>query len=210
MTTNKEQSGGKRPRSRKSDRRGQKAGQERVQAKVQELIHEPAELPVHEPAQVPLHEPVHAPVHAFEARDEDQTVQVAACQVAASQAIPEEAASELAPMPLIGEVIPPDVPPAGTTQPAAGFAGGIHAIANAYSDYTRKSFQESRSFVERLMGVRSFEEAIEVQGEFAKLAYANFVAESQKMVGLYGQLARQFFRPWGFVATITHVRRQIP
>ena len=35
------------------------------------------------------------------------------------------------------------------------FPGGFHAIATAYSDYTKKSFEDTRSFVEKLSGARS-------------------------------------------------------
>ena len=72
----------------------------------------------------------------------------------------------------------------------------IQTIANAYLDYTRKSLQENRSFVEKLMGVRSFDNAIEVQTEFARQALANFVAGSLKICELYGKLATQMVRPW--------------
>ena len=67
----------------------------------------------------------------------------------------------------------------------------IQTIANAYRDYTRKSLQENRSFVEQLMGARSFDKAVEVQTDYAKQAYANFVAQSQKICGLYSELASQ-------------------
>ncbi len=64
------------------------------------------------------------------------------------------------------------------------------------------------SFVEKLMGVRSFDKAIEVQSEFARQAYANSVAESQKICELYGELAKQIFRPWeGFAAKVTQAGR---
>jgi hypothetical protein len=72
----------------------------------------------------------------------------------------------------------------------------IQTIANAYRDYTRTSFQVNRSFVEKLMGVRSFDKVIEVQTDYARQAYVNFVAESQKICELYGELAKQVFRPW--------------
>ncbi len=99
-------------------------------------------------------------------------------------------------MPLTGEVLPPDVPSIGATAPADYCPISIQTIANAYADYTVKSFEENRSLVEKLIGVRSFDQAIEVQTEFARQAYANFVAESQKICELYGELARQIFRPW--------------
>ena len=39
----------------------------------------------------------------------------------------------------------------------AAFPGGFQAIATAYGDYTKKSFEDTRSFVEKLSGAKSFE-----------------------------------------------------
>ena len=84
------------------------------------------------------------------------------------------------------------------------FPGGLQAIATAYGDYTKKSFEDTKSFVEKLSGVKSLDKAIEVQTEFAKSAYETFVAESQKIAGLYTDLAKQTFKPLeGLVAKFT-------
>ena len=81
---------------------------------------------------------------------------------------------------------------------------GLQAIASAYGDYTKKSFEDTKSFVEKLSGVKSIDKAIEVQTEYAKSAYETFVAESQKIAGLYTDLAKQTFRPLeGIVAKFT-------
>jgi len=72
---------------------------------------------------------------------------------------------------------------------------GFQAIASAYGEYTKKSFEDTKSFVEKLSGVKSVDKAIEVQTEFAKSAYETFVAESQKIAGLYTDLAKQSFKP---------------
>ena len=72
---------------------------------------------------------------------------------------------------------------------------GMQAIASAYGDYTKKSFEDTKSFVEKLSGVKSLDKAIEVQTEFAKSAYETFVAESQKIATLYTDLAKQTFKP---------------
>jgi Phasin protein len=87
--------------------------------------------------------------------------------------------------------------------PMEDYPISIQTIANAYGDYTRKSLLESRSFVEKLMAVRSLDQAIEVQTEFTRQSYANFVAESQKICELYREFARQIFQPWGFAAKMT-------
>jgi phasin family protein len=78
---------------------------------------------------------------------------------------------------------------------AATVQTGLQAIASAYGDYTKKSFEDTKSFVEKLSGVKSIEKALEVQTEFAKSAYETFVAESQKIAGLYTDLAKQTFKP---------------
>jgi phasin family protein len=81
---------------------------------------------------------------------------------------------------------------------------GLQAIAAAYGDYTKKSFEDTRSFVEKLSGVKSLDKVIEAQTEFAKSAYENFIAESQKIAGLYTDLAKQTFKPLeGMVAKFT-------
>jgi hypothetical protein len=81
------------------------------------------------------------------------------------------------------------------------FPTGFQAIATAYGDYTKRSFEDTRAFVEKLTGVKSFEKAIEIQTEFAKTAYETFVSESQKIGALYGDLAKQSYTPLGnFVA----------
>ena len=81
---------------------------------------------------------------------------------------------------------------------------GLQAIASAYGDYTKKSFEDTKSFVEKLSGVKSIDKAIEVQTEYAKSAYETFVAESQKIAALYTDLAKQTFKPLeGMVAKFT-------
>jgi len=86
---------------------------------------------------------------------------------------------------------------------ANSFSNGLQAIATAYGDYAKKSFEDTKSFVEKLSGVKSVEKAIEVQTEFAKTSYETFVAESQKIGELYSDLAKQAFKPFEtFVAKV--------
>ncbi len=78
---------------------------------------------------------------------------------------------------------------------ATSVQNGIQAIASAYGDYTKKSFEDTRSFVEKLSGVKSLDKALEAQTEYAKSSYETFVAESQKIAGLYNDLAKQAYKP---------------
>ena len=78
---------------------------------------------------------------------------------------------------------------------ATTFQSGVQAIATAYGDYAKKSFEDTKSFAEKLSGVKSLDKVLEVQNDYAKTAYETFVAESQKIAGLYTDLAKQTFKP---------------
>src|SRR5438034_5332862 len=78
---------------------------------------------------------------------------------------------------------------------AGSFTRGMQAIATAYADYSRKSFEESKTFVGRLAGVKSFEKAVEIQTEYAKTAYELFLAEMAKIGELYKDLAKETYKP---------------
>lgn len=113
----------------------------------------------------------------------------------------EEAAPEVAPVAatvqaereaaLSGEVLLPE------GREHAPRAIGLVAIAEAHGEYLRQSWLTGRALVERLVAVRSLDEAIQIQDEFAKQAYANFVAQSERICGLYGGWAQQLFAPIG-------------
>src|SRR3984893_5760214 len=84
---------------------------------------------------------------------------------------------------------------------ATTLQNGFQAIASAYGDYTKRSFEDTKSFVEKLSSVKSLDKAMEVQTEYAKSAYETFIAESQKIAGLYTDVAKQTFKPFeGMVA----------
>ena len=91
-----------------------------------------------------------------------------------------------------------EAPEPASTEPstAAPSPVSLQTIANAYRDYTRKSFEQFGSFFEQLSGVRSLDKAMEVQTEFVKRAYENSVTESQKIRELHRKLARQTFEPF--------------
>jgi len=78
---------------------------------------------------------------------------------------------------------------------ANGLQSGLSAIASAYGDYTRKSYEDTRSFVEKFSGVKSLDTALAVQSDYAKTAYETFVAESRNIASLYADLAKQIFKP---------------
>ena len=78
---------------------------------------------------------------------------------------------------------------------ATNVQNGLNAIASAYGDYTKKSYEDTNSFVEKLSGVKSLDKVLEAQTEYATTVYETFVAESQKIASLYTDLAKQLVKP---------------
>lgn len=90
---------------------------------------------------------------------------------------------------------------------AGTFQRGVQAIATTVGDYTKKSFDDGNALVEKLAGVKSLDKVIEAQTEYAKSAHEHFMAESQKVAGLYTDLAKQAFKPFeGLVTRMTTTR----
>jgi hypothetical protein len=83
---------------------------------------------------------------------------------------------------------------------ATSVQNGLGAIASAYGDYSKKMYEDTKSFVEKLSVAKSLDKALEVHNDFAKSSYETFVADSQKIAGLYGDLAKQAFKPLEGVA----------
>ena len=66
----------------------------------------------------------------------------------------------------------------------------LQAIAAETTDYSKKSFEKSRVLAEKLIGVKKIDEAIQLQSDFAKSAYEDFVAQATKIGNLYADLAK--------------------
>ena len=84
---------------------------------------------------------------------------------------------------------------------------GTQAIAAEVAEYSKKSFEESTAALEKLMGAKSLEKAMEVQSEYLKSFYADFVAQSTKISELYADLAKQAYKPLeGAIAKATTMK----
>ena len=80
---------------------------------------------------------------------------------------------------------------------------GWQAIATEFADYSKKSFEQNSAHLEKLFGAKSLETAIELQSNYVKTAYEGFVAEATKMSELYGDLAKESYKPFeGMVAKV--------
>jgi len=143
-------------------------------------------------------------------QDEQQLIEA---EVAPAETFPIEVEASTITSPIGAAVVPAEIPSKGALVPIDvspiatvsidSFFVGFQAIANAYRDYTRRSLEQTISFVETLTAVRSLDKAIEVQSEFAKQASGTFLADSQKIWRLYSELAKQVLRPFERLVTQT-------
>jgi hypothetical protein len=109
--------------------------------------------------------------------------------VALAETVAPAAANEsAAPLPALADTSP-IAPSAPESTPAS-----YRTLADAWGSYSRTSLDQTRSYFEKLAGVRSLGAAFEVQAEFAKQACETFVAQSQRISELQGELAKQRFK----------------
>ena len=84
---------------------------------------------------------------------------------------------------------------------------GVQAIAAETADYSKKSFEEGSAALEKLLGAKSLDKAIEIQTAYAKTTYEGFVAQATKMGELYADLAKDSYKPFeSFVGKSTVVK----
>ncbi len=73
---------------------------------------------------------------------------------------------------------------------------GFQAIATEVVDYSKRSFEEGTAAMEKLMGAKSLEKAMEVQTDYVRTAYESFVAEATKLGELYTDFAKEAYKPF--------------
>jgi hypothetical protein len=72
---------------------------------------------------------------------------------------------------------------------------GFQAIGAEMTTYSKKAFDEGMHTWEQLLGVRSIDEAVEIQSQYAKRAYDNHVAEVTKLGEMCAAVARSASAP---------------
>lgn len=82
-----------------------------------------------------------------------------------------------------------------TTAVAASLAKGFQTIAAETTDYSKKTLESNSAYVEKILGAKSLDNAIQIQSEYAKIAYEGFVAQATKIGELYTSLAKEAFKP---------------
>ena len=113
----------------------------------------------------------------------------------AQQAAPVDSESEIANFQEIGK----EQLELATTSPTF-FATGFQAITAETIEYSKKSLENGSAFVEKLLGAKSFQSAIHIRSEYAKMSYAALVAYLTKIGELNTKLAKEAFKRRSHVA----------
>jgi len=72
---------------------------------------------------------------------------------------------------------------------------GFQAIAAEVAAYSKKSFEDGTRAFEQLIGAKSFEQAWEIQSQYAKKTFEAYVAQATKIGEMYVDLARNAYQP---------------
>src|SRR5215510_10328158 len=83
-----------------------------------------------------------------------------------------------------------------TTRSFEGATKATQAITAAIADYTRRSFEHGAKTMEKLVGAKSPDRAFEVQTEYARAAYEDYVSYATNLCQLYVDLGREAFRSY--------------
>jgi hypothetical protein len=75
------------------------------------------------------------------------------------------------------------------------YTKSAQTIATEASDYAKKAYEANAAHVEKLMGVKTLDKAVELNTEFAKSAYEGFIAQSTKMGNLYADFTKEAMKP---------------
>jgi len=80
--------------------------------------------------------------------------------------------------------------------PFGAWTKNAQAIASEVAGYSKKSFEDSSAVWEKLMGAKTLGSAVEVQSEYLKSSYEDFVAQSTKLGELHAGLAKEAYTPF--------------
>ena len=81
------------------------------------------------------------------------------------------------------------------TSASTTWSKGMQELAAESTDYAKKAFTAGSAVYEKVLGARSVELAIQIQGEYVKQAYEGFVAQASKFSELYAKVASDVMKP---------------
>jgi hypothetical protein len=87
---------------------------------------------------------------------------------------------------------------------SASLAKEFEAVAEDSQNYSKKSFQDTQAYVQKLMSVKSLDEAVETHSDFVRLARRDFIDHANKLGDIYFNFAKKVLKQGdGAVARIS-------
>ena len=80
-------------------------------------------------------------------------------------------------------------------QSYGALSSGLQSATVELTDYAKRSYETGSKTAESLMGVRSIESAVQIQGDFMRSSYQGLVAQATKMGELVTSTAKQTMAP---------------
>ncbi|MGL5115426.1 MAG: phasin family protein [Beijerinckiaceae bacterium] len=68
-------------------------------------------------------------------------------------------------------------------------------ISTESADYAKRAYEANTAHVEKLLGVKTIDKAVELNTEFAKVSYEGFVAQMTKLGNIYSDFAKESMKP---------------
>jgi len=73
---------------------------------------------------------------------------------------------------------------------------GLQALTARVTDNAKNAFEDATRTFQQLAGAKSLEQAVEIQTQYVKRAYATFVAEAPKVGELYWAVVQDAYAPF--------------
>jgi hypothetical protein len=81
-----------------------------------------------------------------------------------------------------------------TVKSFGALSKSTQAISVEIADYSKKSFEDGSKALEKLLGAKTLEQAVEIQTNYAKTAYEGSITGATKIGALYTDLVKETFK----------------
>lgn len=79
---------------------------------------------------------------------------------------------------------------------AASLSKSMQTLATEAGEFSKKSWENGTSTMEKLFSAKSLDKAIEIQTDYVKQAYEGFVSQATKMGDIYAEMAKDAYKPF--------------
>ena len=83
----------------------------------------------------------------------------------------------------------------GTMKAVTDWQKSLQTIATEMASYSKRSMEDGAKTMEKLMGVKSLDQAVEIQTSFAKRAYEDYMGQMNKIGTMYTDFAKEAYKP---------------